>query len=156
MTREHEDFLADVRRTLGEAAGIEATLELALGRLDAQSGTVHLLADDGALHLEASARIPPPVLDKIRVIPVGRGMAGLAVERGEPVRTCNLQTDETGDVRPGAKETGLQGSICVPVLSGDRAVGALGVANTEEREFTAEEAELLVEIGRAIAERFAR
>ena len=35
-------------------------------------------------------------------------------ERAEPVTACNLQTDTSGDVRPGARATGLQGSICVP------------------------------------------
>ena len=108
--------------------------------LGTQRGTIHLLGDDGFLHLRGGgAGLPPPVLEQIQRIPVGRGMAGQAVERAEPVTTCNLQEDTTGDVRPGARQTGLQGSICVPVLHGERAVGAFGVANFEEREFSVEE-----------------
>jgi GAF domain-containing protein len=95
--------------------------------------------------------MPPPVLDVIRVIPVGKGMAGLAAERRAPVTACNLQTDTSGDVRPGAKATGLEGAICVPILDGEAAIGALGVANRAEREFTPEEQALLLELGRAIA-----
>ena len=87
----------------------------------------------------------------IRVIPVGKGMAGLAVERRAPITACNIQTDASGDVRPGAKATGLEGAICVPVLSGARAVGALGVANRAERTFTDDEQALLLDIGRELA-----
>jgi GAF domain-containing protein len=78
-------------------------------------------------------------------------MAGLAVERKEPVTTCNIQTDTSGDVRSGAKKTGLQGSLVVPILKGGAAVGALGIANREERTFTEAETELLLQAGRVVA-----
>jgi L-methionine (R)-S-oxide reductase len=78
-------------------------------------------------------------------------MAGLAVERKQPVNACNIQTDTSGDVRPGARATGLQGSVVVPILKDDVAVGALGVANRRERTFTVAEEALLLEIGRALA-----
>ena len=87
----------------------------------------------------------------VATIPVGKGMAGLAVERAEPVTACNIQTDDSGDVRPGARATGLQGAIVVPILAGDRAIGALGVAVQRERDFTDAETTLLLDIGRTIA-----
>ena len=85
-----------------------------------------------------------------RRIPVGKGIAGLAVERCEPINLCNLQSDDSGDVRPRARETGVQGSICVPMMAGPKAVGALGVATREERDFTDNEVELLMRVGRAL------
>ncbi len=131
----------------------DAVLSLAIEHFGTDTGTLHLLGEDGALHLKATGGgIPEPVMQIIRTIPVGKGMAGLAVERAEPVTACNIQTDTSGDVRPGAKATGLEGAICVPVLKGADAVGALGVANQVEREFTAEEQALLLDVGRAIAE----
>jgi L-methionine (R)-S-oxide reductase len=128
----------------------------ALGRIlqhfAAESGTIHTLGEDGVLHLTAaSAGIPEFVLDTVRTVPVGKGMAGLAVERRQPVTACNIQTDATGDVRPGARATGLQGSIVVPILREDRAVGALGIANRQERTFTDDETALLLRIGRSLA-----
>ena len=45
-------------------------------------------------------------------------MAGLAVERMEPVTACNIQTDESGDVRPGARSTGIGRAIVVPTFHG--------------------------------------
>jgi putative methionine-R-sulfoxide reductase with GAF domain len=109
------------------------------------------MRDDGALHLEAaSAGIPDAVLNIVRVVPVGKGMAGLAVQRKEPVNSCNIQTDTTGDVRPGARATGLQGSIVVPLMRDGTAVGALGIANHRERTFTDDEAASLMQIGQAL------
>ena len=58
------------------------------------------------------------------------------MERKAPVNLCNLQKDQSGDVRPGARATGAMGSVCVPMMAGDRAVGALGIAMTGERDFT--------------------
>jgi GAF domain-containing protein len=78
-------------------------------------------------------------------------MAGLAVERGAPVDTCNLQSDATGNVKPGARATGMEGAIVVPIFKGEKAVGALGIANRATRTFSAEETALLMEAGRTIA-----
>jgi L-methionine (R)-S-oxide reductase len=130
----------------------------ALGRIvrefGADTGTLHLIGDDGFLHLkEVCGHFPPPVLDVIRTIPVGKGMAGLAVQRGQPVDACNIQTDATGDVRPGAKATGMEGAIVVPVFAGDRVVGALGIANRGERTFSDDEKGALIAAGRALANR---
>ncbi len=118
----------------------------------ADSGTVHFLGEDGLLHLAAvTDGMPEPVLAIIRTIPVGKGMAGLAVERAEPVNACNIQTDTSGDVRPGAKATGLSGSIVVPIFAGETVVGALGVANRSERTFTDSEIAALLAEGRQLA-----
>lgn len=104
------------------------------------------------LHLAAaSPGMPVPVLDVIKTIPVGKGMAGLAVERREPVSACNIQSDASGDVRPGARATNLAGAIVVPIFSGSEVVGALGVANRSERTFTESEIATLIEAGRSLA-----
>jgi L-methionine (R)-S-oxide reductase len=130
----------------------------ALGRIvrdfGADTGTLHLIGDDGLLHLkEICGQFPPPVLDVIRTIPVGKGMAGLAVERGQPVDACNIQTDTSGDIRPGAKATGMEGAIVVPVFDGQRVVGALGIANRGERTFSDQEKGALIAAGRALVTR---
>jgi putative methionine-R-sulfoxide reductase with GAF domain len=104
------------------------------------------------LHLKAaSAGIPAPVIEAVRLVPIGKGMAGLAVQRKQPVSVCNLQTDASGAARPGAKATGMEGALVVPLLAGDEAVGALGIANRAPRAFTLEETTLLTGVGRAIA-----
>ena len=118
----------------------------------ADTGTIHLIGDDGMLHLAAATPgFPDAILKVITTIPVGKGMAGLAVERGEPVDACNIQTDESGDVRPGARATGLAGAIVVPIFRGQDVIGALGIANRGERTFADTEIQELIDVGRAIA-----
>src|SRR5262249_19476169 len=97
-------------------------------------------------------QFPRAVLAVIQKIPVGKGMAGLAVARGEPVDACNIQIDTSGDVRPGAKVTGMEGAAVVPMFDGTRVVGALGVANRHERLFNGEKAALM-EAARALVDR---
>ena len=145
------ESLVDRIRAAAQGRDLDRALALAVAHFGADGGTIHLLEADGVLHLKAaSANIPPPVLEAVRTVPVGKGMAGLAVERGAPVNACNIQTDTSGDVRPGARATGLAGAIVVPILRGDRAIGALGIANRSERTFTDEETAELMDAGRAI------
>ena len=137
---------------LRAATDYNAALHSIISHFQADSGTIHMLESDGVLHLKAASQgLPEPVLAAVRLVPVGKGMAGLAVERGVPVDTCNLQSDATGNVKPGAKATGMEGAIVVPIFKGEKAVGALGIANRATRTFSAEETALLMEAGRTIA-----
>ena len=147
-----DSALSSLLEQLAREGRWQDVLDQVVARFGADSGTIHLIGADGALHLTAaSAGIPPVVLDTVKTVPVGKGMAGLAVERRRPVDACNIQTDASGDVRPGARATGLQGSIVVPMLGGDEPLGALGVANQRERTFSPDEQELLLTIGRVLA-----
>ncbi len=136
---------------LARAADWAGVLACVVERLGADSGTLHIIEADNLLHLVASTGIPPGVVELVRLVPIGKGMAGLAVERRALVDACNIQTDTSGDVRPGARATGLQGSIVVPLMHGAEALGALGVANRAERTFSADEQQDLLDLGRRIA-----
>src|SRR6266566_2249126 len=136
----------------GIGPDLDQSLSLILAHFHAQLGTIHTLGAAGLLHLRAhSPGIPEPVLAATRVIQIGKGIAGLAVERRAPINVCNLQQDKSGDVRPGAQATGAMGSLCVPMLNGDKAVGALGIASLGERTFTDAEVSELLDIGKALA-----
>jgi L-methionine (R)-S-oxide reductase len=105
----------------------------------AVAGTVHLREGE-VLNLAASVNIPPPVVQKTQVIPKGKGMAGLAWERDAPVATCNLQTDQTGDVRPGAKAVDAGAAIALPIHDAKGGLrGVVGLAFVEDRDFSPEE-----------------
>ena len=131
---------------------LDRELEQIVEQFGADSGTIHLLGEDGVLHLKAAtAGIPQAVLDIVRIVPVGKGMAGLAVERNEPVNTCNIQADATGNVRPGARATGMQGAIVVPIVRDGAPIGALGIANRSERTFTDEEIQKLLQAGKTLS-----
>jgi hypothetical protein len=97
------------------------------------AGTVHLRQGDD-LMLTAAVNIPPPVATVVRVVPKGKGMAGLAFERNAPVSTCNLKTDTTGDVRPGAKAVNANAAVAIPIHDGAGEIrGVVGIAYMGER-----------------------
>ena len=135
-----------------EQAAAQA-LDLILQATGTTSGTIHRLSADGTvLRLLASRRIPPPVLAQIQEVPLGKGMAGVAAQSRQPVTTCNLQQDDAGGViRPGARATGAGGAVAVPILRDEAVLGVLGIATGAERDFTAQEIEALLALGRELA-----
>ena len=100
------------------------------------AGTVHVVGESGVLQMAASHNIPPKVVEVTRSIPKGKGMAGLAWERGAPVQTCNLKEDRTGDVRPGAKAVDATAAVALPVTADGAFVGVVGIAYADDRELT--------------------
>jgi hypothetical protein len=120
-------------------------LEAIMRRFPADTGTIHRREGD-LLLLEAEIGLPPPVIEIVRRVPIGKGMAGLAAERNEPVSSCNIQVDATGDVRPGARQTGVNGAIVVPIRDAAGAVrGTLGIGVHREYEYDAAEIARLLE-----------
>jgi L-methionine (R)-S-oxide reductase len=118
---------------------LETWLRAFLTREGGIAGTVHTLTGD-ALRLRAAVNIPPPVVAATETVPKGKGMAGLAWERNRSVAVCNLRTDGSGDVRPGAKAVDAQAALAIPVRGPGGAVAAVvGIAFLGEREFADDE-----------------
>lgn len=132
----------------------QAVLEACILAFSGTTGTLHRLDPaDGMLKLLAHKGIPPQLMPVVQTIPVGKGIAGAAAERREPVELCNLQQDLGGVAKPGARQTNVQGSLAVPCLQGDELRGTLGVGLMVPHDFTTEEKERLLALGREIAAR---
>lgn len=113
---------------------LEPWLMSFLSDVGAVAGTVHL-HQDGGLRLAASVNIPLKVQEVVAWVPNGKGMAGLALQRGEPVQTCNLKEDPSGAVKPGAKAVDAKAAIALPVRNaGGDIVAVVGAAFADERE----------------------
>ncbi|MBV6499093.1 MAG: hypothetical protein CJBNEKGG_01543 [Prosthecobacter sp.] len=118
------------------------------------TGTLHRLDPaDRHLKLVAAQAIPSQLMPIIQSIPVGKGIAGAAAERQEPVELCNLQTDTSGVAKPGARQTNVQGSLAVPMMDGSRLCGTLGIGKMTPYEFSPDEKERLLTIARQAAAR---
>jgi len=128
---------------MSQTAAVQSWLETFIGKHGGVAGTVHVLTRPSTgpvLELAASLRIPDSVIAATRFIPKGKGMAGLAWERAEPVQTCNLKADTSGDVRPGAKAVNAQAAVALPVNDANASLRAVvGIAFLGEREFTNDE-----------------
>ncbi|HEX8139167.1 MAG TPA: hypothetical protein VF544_16505 [Pyrinomonadaceae bacterium] len=98
------------------------------------AGTVHVQRGED-LYLTAAHNIPSQVAAIVARVPRGKGMAGLAQVKKEPVQTCNLQTDATGNIKPGAKAVDAQAAVALPVFDPEGAVRAVvGIAWSKEGE----------------------
>lgn len=135
---------------------LERILRETLARLNSETGTVHVLdSEKPMLHLVAQIGLPPQLLDVVKTIPVGKGIAGETVAKNRPVTVCNLQTDTSGVARPGAKQTGVGGAVCVPIRSGEKIVGTFGIGTVREHEYSATEINALQDIANALAAQLA-
>lgn len=125
---------------------MQTQLEAIVRQFGADTGSIHLL-ENGVLILNAHIGLPPHIVPVVSVVPIGKGMAGLAAERNEPVSVCNLQTDESGKFPSGAKATGVNGAIVVPIRDAQGAMqGTLGIGVQRDYEYTAEEIERLLQL----------
>jgi L-methionine (R)-S-oxide reductase len=155
-TAPKDALLGDIRTLLEKEGNTDAALEAVLAKLlqafECVVGTIHTLDPaSGMLKLRARRGIPDSILDKVRMIPIGKGMAGIAAERRQVVQVCNLQTDASGVAKPAAKDTKMEGSISAPMLSGGNLKGTVGVAKPVPYEFTDAESGLLMDAGTLIA-----
>jgi L-methionine (R)-S-oxide reductase len=126
-------------------ADLQPTLERIGQQFGAVTATVHVLGADGLLHLIASFGVPEQLKPVIGSIPIGKGIAGVAAQRREPVTICNIQTDDSGVARPGAKSMGVEGAIAVPILDGDTLVGVLGIGKAQAHTYSADEVNSLLQ-----------
>ncbi len=129
-------------------------LEALLTTFNCQTGTIHFLGEtDNLLKLKAFKGIPEFLLPKMSIIPIGKGMAGVAAERKQAVQICNLQSDDSGVARPSAKETKMEGSIAVPMILEGKLYGTFGIAKQVPYDFTEEETNALMKIGEEMCKR---
>ncbi len=128
-------------------------LKLILQYFSFDTGTLHVFnQDDQHLYLVAASEgIPEHIFEKIQRIPLGKGIAGTAAATQKPVSICNLQTESNIFVPPKAKEMGIQGSLCIPLLKNDKVMGTLGVAWKGNRDSTKLEQTHLLSIGHLLA-----
>ena len=133
-------------------AVLENNLREVLRQFSSETGTIHFLdSEKQLLHLVAQVGLPPQLLDMVKVIPVGKGIAGQVITQGKPVTMCNLQTDTGGVAKPGAKQTGVGGALCVPIRDGDKIIGTFGIGTRREYEYSAAEINALQDIANLVA-----
>src|SRR5471032_1080812 len=140
-----------LKNNLDRPTVLEQILHVALAHFHSETGTIHRLDHEKEfLYLAAQVGLPPQILEAVKTIPVGKGIAGQVIAQNKPVTICNLQTDSSGVAKPGAKQTGVGGALCVPLRDGDKLIGTLGIGTVRQYEFTPDETHALEEIARLI------
>ncbi len=125
-------------------------LESLLVRLGGVAGTVHEQRGED-LYLTAAHNIPPPVVAIVAHVPHGKGMAGVAQVKKQPVQTCNLQTDDSGTIKPGAKAVDAKAAIALPVFDDAGEVRAVvGIAWDSEGDLGPEVEQSMMQLAAAL------
>lgn len=151
MEELHEQIEDLLKNNPDRETVLEQVLHVVLAKFNSETGTIHRLdSENQMLHLAAQAGLPPQILEVVKTIPVGKGIAGQVVAQNKPVTICNLQTDTGGVARPGAKQTGIGGALCVPIRDGDKVAGTVGIGTIRPHEYTPDETREMEEIGRLI------
>ncbi|MCA9440760.1 MAG: hypothetical protein KC964_08145, partial [Candidatus Omnitrophica bacterium] len=81
-----------VEEKLKGEANYQGALDCILEEFEAATGSIHRADHETRfLHLVVQKGIPEKILPVTTTIPFGKGMAGICLERAEPVTMCNLQ-----------------------------------------------------------------
>jgi GAF domain-containing protein len=152
MNELHEQIEGLLNNDPNRETVLEQILHVVLAKFHSETGTIHRLDDDEkqTLFLVSQVGLPPQILEVVKTIPAGKGIAGQVIASGKPVTMCNLQTDTSGVAKLGAKQTGVGGALCVPVRDGDKIAGTLGIGTIRQHEYTPDETRELEEIARLI------
>ena len=151
MSTTREALIRELEEALRRDSPAETVKEVLLKILaafDCVVGTVHRYnGETRLLELIAHKGVPDSLLERITTIPIGKGMAGLAAERREAVQVCDLQTDDSGVARVGARDTNMEGCMSLPMLVDGELRGTLGVAKPTAYDFSDSERDQLLELG---------
>jgi hypothetical protein len=131
---------------MSDEAQQQSWLEMFIRAHQGVAGSVHRRSGPDELALVATVNIPEPVKKVVARVPRGKGMAGLALERNAAISSCNIQSDSTGQVRPGARAVDAQAAVALPVQNPDGEVRAVvGIAFAGERTLTDSELQELAD-----------
>lgn len=134
IPEKHLEVLARVGKSLLSAEGLEnqlsLTLTLATDALDADRGSIMLLADDKlTLTIESSVGLPPGAPEMTRV---GSGIAGWVAEKREPL----ILHGEVQDPRFEGVDPNIGSAISLPLESMGSVVGVLNLVRSKGELFT--------------------
>ena len=143
--------LREIAQALSAAWELDATLDLIAQRTNHVMGTdscsLYLLDPAGEiLRLRASTRLARESLGRAS-LRMGEGLTGWAALNGKPAAVREAKLDPRFKLLPETNEEGLRSLLAVPLTNRGRVIGAMNVQTAVARDFTTDEAELLMLIG---------
>jgi GAF domain-containing protein/CheY-like chemotaxis protein len=143
QTRRHVERLERLNQ-VNRAVSASLRLDHVLDEIARAAGTLFdaplatlWRADDGARALARWAgHGSPDLLDRVPVrLPFGKGGAGIAAERREPLLDVPVETDGRLESRAAMLAHGIRTFSALPILLGDRLLGVLAIGRRGDRSF---------------------
>ena len=116
---------------------VEAAREL----VGARYAALGVLAPDGGLAEFVHVGFPPPLVDRIGHLPVGKGLLGALIDEPRPIRLRNLADDPRSSGFPESHPP-MGSFLGVPIRIRDEVFGNLYLTESTRGEFSAEDEEL--------------
>jgi signal transduction histidine kinase/PAS domain-containing protein len=139
--------LNTIANTISQTLNIDAILNNALDKIieltKADAGGVLLLDEESQmLSYKVHRGLSEQFVQGIAGLTLGEGIAGRAAERRETLVVEDISNDPRV-TRPVVSEEGLAAFVSVPLLSKEKVIGVLNIANRKPRPFPEQEIHLL-------------
>ena len=153
-SRQHEKTLEILNHVITAAnraedlpSLLDTGLEETLALLEYDAGGIYLIDHaSGTATVVASRNLPDWFLEQVGNVPVRQAPYDTLLVKGLPIITEHYE-----EVSPDrAKQSGFLSLAGIPLVSGDRIIGALNVVSTQRDVVTEDERETLISIGREL------
>lgn len=140
-------ILLEVGRALASVLALEELLQMIIDSAvetiePAESGVIHLLDDAiGELYPKALAGKPPGVIGEERM-PIGKGIAGYALEQGKVINVPEVDADPRFITLEGHQE--FKSLLVAPLLAEGRRIGTISINSRQIGAFTQDDQRLLM------------
>jgi diguanylate cyclase (GGDEF)-like protein len=128
---------------------LQAVADLSLSLFGANHASIRVV--DAQARLRSVARSGEGSNDPAPIFTKGEGLIGWAVQHCQPVRVPNSSEDERFSRRPG-RSFEARSVMSVPLLAGERVLGAFSVSAATVDAFTAEHEQIAVVLAHAVGQ----
>jgi PAS domain S-box-containing protein len=153
LLRQNQDLAAInlISKTLSSSINLEEVLQNTLGQIlqimNIETGWIYLLDDRRQiLKCAYSYGIPQEVVQSIKELKIGEGIAGRVAEKGEPIIIENASRDQRISSLA-FKKQGIKSFASIPLYSRTRMIGIMNIGSFGERIISPDDERLLITIG---------
>lgn len=153
LLRQNQDLTAVnmISKTLSSSIDLEEVLQNTLDKvlqiMNIETGWIYLLDDSKqVLRVAYSYGLPGEVVQAIKELQIGEGIAGRVVENGEPIIIENASEDPRLNSLA-LKKQGIRSFASIPLFSRTRLIGVMNIGSFGERTISPDDERLLITIG---------
>jgi len=146
--------LCDLSVLINQTLDLDQVLPTALDRATSltgfEMGGIYLWdEEEQVLELKHDKGYSPTLAEGIRVLKMGEGISGKAVQLRQPV-TCSVDDYPSSRLLPLLEENGIRSLVGIPLLAKGKAIGAITLSSRSLHQLTQKEINLLESIGNQI------
>ncbi len=152
--KEELQTLYDMSLLINRSLDLDELLLIALEKATSltgfEMGTIHFVNEHTeTLELRSYKEFSPVFLENVKVLKYGEGVAGKAVMLKRPV-VLSIDEYPSARILPFLRDAGVKLTVGIPLMTKERAIGAITLSSRSVRELAQREINLLESIGNQI------